>query len=702
MFCASDGSRCLECEGSAVTCDDDEEVRCSDGRRLSATCEFGCTLGVGCNALPGVGFLCNGQCQTGAVCQQDVGGQDRCCSRDCAAEGKECAANGSCVCPPGQLQGSSGNCLLQQGDPCTQTTQCAAGLTCVDGVCCDGACSAACERCNVAGSRGQCSYDAADSSQCPGGQVCAARGDCQVQNGGACTTGTDCLSNNCMQRVGGGAQICCAQACAGQTNSCSSNGGRCVQCESNATCGNGCNTQQGVCNPLRTLGDTCSVSSECGSGTCTLIPGTGTNRCCPQCNSGQVCNANGACVCPPNQILVGGQCRKLDGQQCTAGQDFECANGNCERAVDGRTLCCNDPCRAGIDLCSANGGACVDQRGAVGASCQTGADCINGSCIDGFCCNGPCNLECERCNAPGRQGQCSEDRGAACQGSRECFGRGECRATIGQTCNNVACGEGSCEDLVESANDICCGETCNARRPFCSADAIRCVQGDGATCTANADCASNNCNSGVCCGSACPPVTCAASNNPCVVVPATVTTNLCNSSGACRSAAEVCAGATTFAGANVSCDPQLDPLIRPGQCNGAGDCEAPEVVCGNSICSLSDRACCQHSVSTTPTFECLPYSLSNPANPTFATGCSFSLDRTISCDEPADCPSNTVCCSEDSQGGRQFECIPPNICGGVAVSTPICASPVSTSFPPCPSGLQCMALANAAGFSTCR
>src|SRR5690606_30078842 len=143
-------------------------------------------------------------CQAGAVCQADVTGTRRCCSRDCAAEGKVCADNGSCVCPEGQAAGDGSSCLLQQGDPCGPgTPACEAGLTCVDGVCCAGACAAECESCNLLGSLGQCAFNAQDTGQCSAGEQCVARGDCRLRTGQSCE-GNDasCVSNNCEPQLG--------------------------------------------------------------------------------------------------------------------------------------------------------------------------------------------------------------------------------------------------------------------------------------------------------------------------------------------------------------------------------------------------------------------------------------------------------------------------------------------------------------------
>lgn len=104
LFCSSDGAGCVACEGDAVSCDGNTERRCNAGVVATVECRNGCTPGIGCNGLPPLGFPCDsGQCAAPSVCQPDVTGAARCCSRDCAAEGKVCAENGSCVCQEGQV-----------------------------------------------------------------------------------------------------------------------------------------------------------------------------------------------------------------------------------------------------------------------------------------------------------------------------------------------------------------------------------------------------------------------------------------------------------------------------------------------------------------------------------------------------------------------------------------------------------------------
>jgi hypothetical protein len=308
LFCSSDGASCVACEGDAISCEGDVELRCNAGAIARVECRNGCTPGSGCNSLPPLGFLCDaGQCAAPNVCQPDVTGASRCCSRDCAAEGKVCAENGSCVCEAGQVA-SGNNCLLQNGDPCTGTQQCQAGSTCTDGVCCQQACNGTCERCEP--NTGLCAAIAAGQTDntCNNGRQCnGARGDCRLNVRQPCSgNGAECTTNNCEPTVGNATQICCSQACSGDRPFCRSNGQGCVQCETNSDCGNGCNTQTGVCNALLPIGTPCGTSSQCASGALCLLDQSSQTRCCERncAAEGLLCNGAGRCVAPAPATLT--------------------------------------------------------------------------------------------------------------------------------------------------------------------------------------------------------------------------------------------------------------------------------------------------------------------------------------------------------------------------------------------------------------
>jgi hypothetical protein len=308
LFCSSDGSACVACEGTAVECDGNTQRACNAGAIASTPCPNGCTPGIGCNVLPPVGFPCDGgQCAAPNVCQEDVTGVARSLGRKLGAEGKLCGANGSCECQAGQVAAGS-DCLLQDGEPCQTSQQCQVGSSCTDGVCCQEACNGGCERCEpntglcVAVAQGQ------QDDQCTNGRQCTgARGDCRLTVRQTCSgNGAECTTNNCEPTVGNTTQICCTQACSGNRPFCRSTGQGCVQCETNADCGNGCNTQTGLCNDLLPLGTPCGTSSQCASGAQCLLDQSSQTRCCESncAQQGLLCNGAGRCVAPAPATLA--------------------------------------------------------------------------------------------------------------------------------------------------------------------------------------------------------------------------------------------------------------------------------------------------------------------------------------------------------------------------------------------------------------
>src|SRR5262249_55353819 len=76
-------------------------------------------------------------------------------NNNCTVDGCDVCANdahGACVHPPDL---TAPGCNLAPGDACTGGFQCTSTF-CADGVCCNRACDAPSETCNLPGSEGQC------------------------------------------------------------------------------------------------------------------------------------------------------------------------------------------------------------------------------------------------------------------------------------------------------------------------------------------------------------------------------------------------------------------------------------------------------------------------------------------------------------------------------------------------------------------
>jgi hypothetical protein len=147
--------------------------------------------------------------------------------------------------------------VIAKGEGCSTTggAACAAGLQCVDGVCCDSACTGQCQACNLDGKKGTCSNLA--SGQPVGGRTaCAGAGTaCQ----GACGSGAACTYP--------GTTVICGASCDGLCDgagACSSTAGG--KCPNGFACGStGCKTTCAV--PAD-----CQTNFTCNAPNCVRVP----------------------------------------------------------------------------------------------------------------------------------------------------------------------------------------------------------------------------------------------------------------------------------------------------------------------------------------------------------------------------------------------------------------------------------------------
>jgi hypothetical protein len=286
-FCGGDGSSCVECEGNGTRCAGNQSERCDNGDLAQTPCGNGCNPNTGlCTGLLANGQTCgnNAQCNS-TSCAADIAGTMRCCTPNCAASGRVCGADGSCVCASPNDVFIRGQCRRIEGQSCNAD--------------------------------GNCRSDACEPTQ-SGGQVCCT-GAC---NGQICRAS----GQGCVQ-------------CEGGPPTCQGNNSR--SCVNNTfvttSCGNGCNANTGLCNNLIPLGGTgCTQNVQCaGSGS-----SCENGRCCEfDCSAaGRTCSQNGLCQCPPGTTPVGNACLLTNGQDCDPNRTGQCASGSClswYRDVDG-------------------------------------------------------------------------------------------------------------------------------------------------------------------------------------------------------------------------------------------------------------------------------------------------------------------------------------------------------------------------------
>ena len=331
-------------------------------------------------------------CQKASDCISGYCTDGICCQSACQGTCEECTVTnnlGTCVMvakgkqdpvtcsAPGKVCDGAGGCVKAKGETCAQNSECLT-LLCVDGRCCDAACTGLCKACAVSGSLGKCSdipsgqTDTFPMGTCIGTKACDGNGKCKPGIGQKCTQNSDCANNTCVDGY------CCKTQCS-QT---------CMSC--------GVVSKVGTCSPMAIGKDTgCDgVCQPCSSGACTPLKyGTQVNTGGKTCTGTKVCDGSG-------------DCKKAVGQGC--GKSNECASDNC---ADG--VCCSTACTDNCMSCKIAGavGTCTPHPAKV----DPDNDCIG---IDPDC-GGKCNGK-GKCDFPGVGTSCTKTACKACDGTGRC------------------------------------------------------------------------------------------------------------------------------------------------------------------------------------------------------------------------------------------------------------------------------------------
>lgn len=183
---------------------------------------------------------------------------------------------------------------------CTANVECDSGF-CVNGVCCNSACSGGCDRCDLDGREG------------------------------VCTT---------VSKGSVGSRSCGLHLCSGESGECS------IGCESAADCVQGSYCVGGACLARLPIGLVCDSASECESGFCVdgVCCDTACDGACVACSAAAGGTLDGVCRAMPEGRLDGDQCGPLlcSGEpgcrancsadaHCTSG--LECSFGQCLAAA---------------------------------------------------------------------------------------------------------------------------------------------------------------------------------------------------------------------------------------------------------------------------------------------------------------------------------------------------------------------------------
>jgi N-acetylneuraminic acid mutarotase len=503
---------------------------------------------------------------------------------------------------------------------CASDAECIGGH-CVDGVCCNTACTGQCQACDVAGSvgtcttvasgpvhgsrpscapylcsAGACSTTCTTKTDCASGNYCDASKHCVAEksNGVACGATTECKSGFCVDGV------CCNAACNGQCEACDLGSaiGTCTAVSgaphgSRTACAAGtgatCNAQKcdgadrTACH-FPSIATTCSANASAGgvethastcdgSGACTDVPKScgafscGPTACKTTCTSKSDCIAGYSCVggaCTPS-VDLGKPCS--DPAACG---DLFCVDGTC---------CGTSSCATG-ESCGLPGklGTCAKKNG---TACTSDPECGSGHCADGVCCDAACKGQCEACDVVAGQCQpvsgkphgdrasCSDGGGDVCAG-RQCDGtkdRNTCAGYVSDT--SVPCKAASC-----AVDQYTGTSTCNAAGSCLTPVTSSCVpyrcddMGCLSSCTSDAQCSATF----VCKGNKCisaEGATCSDDKSSSIAkdgTPTSCSPYLCQSDGNC---AKAC-GTTEDCAAGFLCDNGFCAPVPPETDSGGG------------------------------------------------------------------------------------------------------------------------------------
>ncbi len=447
------------------------------------------------------------------------------------------------------------------GLACACNIECGSGF-CVDGVCCNLACSGACVSCNLAGKMGECAPVAVaapdphsickkeDPSTCSQDGTCNGLGGCAKFK-----TGTMCKPSACS-----GGELIPASICNGNGTCIVGNP---IACAPYACIDNACRAS-------------CTNSADCATpNLCRDIPGLGLS--CGKKMLGQDCKLPVECA---SNFCADGVC--------------------CDSGCSGKCMYCKSPDKRG--RCTPVAADVGDQRAAAGVTDPTKICVDQGSTSCGT--NGKCN---------GNGGCQTYSNGTVCRAE-------SCDAATSRYNSEGVCQNGSC---AVSDPLVCAPYKCNGARcatgctvtDQCQVPRI-CQAGEcgkkpvGSICGAGTECGSGFCAQGACCATACKDscYSCglAGSRGTCKPVAKNVrdpqgqcqdqgpascgTDGFCDGTGRCRFYANTtnCVQGTCTDGV----------ATLPSKCDGKGKCTGQ----GNETCApyvCSQQGSCFTSCTTT-------------------------------------------------------------------------------------------------------
>ena len=319
-------------------------------------------------------------------------------------------------------------------------------------------------------------------------------------NGEACTSGSECSSNNCKSR-------------------------KCAACDNDTCCkANDPNkpywsSTKSQCVAKKVDGDACTANTQCNSNYCNA------SQKCETCNNDTCCNVIDSST--PYWSSTGNQCvaAKVIGDTCD--DNMQCQSKNCKSRKC--ATCNNDTCCNAINSSkpywSTTTKKCVAKK-ENSDTCQTDNECKSDHC------NGATCVECT-------QSKPCSDSNKYCDVNSTC----QTKKPNGQECaDNKECSSGICNGgkCAECNTDNQCKDKYGTTKPYCSIELGLCVQkkiGDD-PCNNKSECSSNKCISGVCgCSnqSDCVRTDYMCHDSRCILRRSLLGGELCKNANACKS-----------------------------------------------------------------------------------------------------------------------------------------------------------------------
>jgi len=501
------------------------------------------------------------------------------------------------------------------------------------------------------------------SSPLPIGSACSASAACALGN---CVDGVCCEiacsgCNACTQTLTGKKDGTCAPVISGQDphNNCADETAT-KQCGNDGTCdgAGACRkvSTSHICTPASCSADnkTFTPLTTCdGAGACTVATPQScgafqcaTSGCLKACSAQTDCGAGNYCNIPAG--ATAGTCAATKANGLAATQTFECTSGV---VADG--VCCNQAC-TGCSACTKalNGqtdGQCLSvPNGQVAHSACPASGTTCG--LDGYC-DGA-----NKCRFPAAGTSC----GTSCLGStlttKTCDGAGVCNSANSTCGGGLVCGATTCKTTCASDIDCVTGDYCS------SGGTCATKLANGAACSTSNQCpAGNTCVENVCCSSAC-GIACKS----CKTAGATGTCSFVAPGTSCGPAS-VCsaAGSCGACNQNATCPPPNQPCKT-----GTLDCSTGVPVCNATGNYPASQSCGLAASCNSSTNKATPAQMcdgnGNCPNVT-PVNCSYGCSGTI-CAPPK---TNGTSCSAGSECASG-KCIDGVCCTASGSSCPTC------------------------------